>query len=106
MRPLNPDEAPGRWGVPSGFPDVDAAFSDLLLRVDTATGDLDPASARALLQALLGMQDRFARSIDAAARRAHDHLSWEAIGRIVGVTKQAAHHRWGKGEPSTERLAR
>jgi hypothetical protein len=105
MRTLRRSEADTPSGPCSRFPDVDGAFQDLLARVDSATHGFDPASAQALLHALLGMQERFARCVDSAARRAHDHLSWEAIGRIAGVTKQAAHHRWGRGDESTEGLA-
>lgn len=105
MRTLRPGEADTSSGPPSQFPEVDGAFEDLLARVDSATEGFDPASAQALLRALLGMQERFERCVDSAARRAHDHLSWEAIGRIAGVTKQAAHHRWGRGGESTEGLA-
>lgn len=104
MRTFRPGEADTTSGPPSPFPEVDGAFQELLARVDSATEGFDPTSAQALLRTLLGMQERFGRCVDTAARRAHHHLSWEAIGRIAGVTKQAAHHRWGRGEESTEGL--
>lgn len=104
MRSFSPSEAGTPDGSPSLFPEVESAFTDLLMRVASATEGLEPGSAQALLRALLGMQERFAGCIDAAARCAHVHLSWEAIGRIAGVTKQAAHHRWGRDTGSTEGL--
>ena len=91
--------------TPLRFPELDVAFDDLLVRVGSATEGLDSAGAQALLRALLGMQERFGQCVDTAARRAHDHLSWQAIGRIAGVTKQAAHHRWGRSEDPTEGFA-
>jgi hypothetical protein len=100
-----PGEAGTTNAYPSALPDVDAAFADLLVRVKAATERLDSTGAEALLRTLLGMQERFAHCVDEAARRAHHHLSWEAIGRIAGVTKQAAHHRWGRNDATTRRLA-
>lgn len=105
MRTLRSGEAGPTNGPPPSFPEVEGAFQELLVRVVSATEGLDSVSAQALLRALLGMQERFSGCIDSAARRAHDHLSWEAIGRIAGVTKQAAHHRWGRSTGSTEGLA-
>lgn len=103
MRSFSPSEAGTADRSPSPFPEIEGAFKDLVMRVVSATEALDPSSAQGLLQALLGMQERFAGCVDTAARRAHDHLSWEAIGRIAGVTKQAAHHRWGRDGGTTRK---
>lgn len=86
------------------LPEVDLAFDDLLARVVAATESLDPVRAQLLLRTMLGMQERLAHCVDTAAWRAHEHLSWAAIGRIAGVTKQAAHHRWGRRNSSAEGL--
>lgn len=106
MRSLRPDDVGVVTGDPhSRFPDVDVSFADLLVRIGSAAEGLDSAGAQALLRAVLEMQERFAKCVDTAARHAHDHLSWEAIGRIAGVSRQAAHHRWGRSEASTKGLA-
>jgi hypothetical protein len=98
VQPNAPDER-----ALTAFVDLETAFEDLLLKADGALQELDGVRALELLRVVLANQERWSAYVDTVARRAHDHLSWSAIGCIAGVTKQAAHHRWGSNAASEGR---
>jgi hypothetical protein len=55
------------------------------------------ASLRTLLEAVEELQVRRARELG---------WSWQRIAVVLGVSKQAAHQKYGKGEPRTRRRPR
>jgi hypothetical protein len=55
------------------------------------------ASLRALLEAVEELQIRRARELG---------WSWQQIASLLGVSKQAVHQRYGKGEPRKGRRLR
>lgn len=94
LRPEPPHATPVELG--SEFPEVEEALDRLVASVEAARETLDPMRAQVLLRAVLGMQAHWDEHVARTVWRAHEHLSWKVIGRIAGITKQAAHHRWGR----------
>ena len=60
---------------------------------DSAVGLRSAASLRALLEAVEELQVRRARELG---------WSWQQIAEVLGVSKQAVHQLYGKGEAATE----
>lgn len=62
-----------------------------------AAGDVDG------LEGLAAVAAQANQALADAARQLHrDGYSWAEIGARLGVTKQAAHQRWGKDEPAAD----
>ena len=64
---------------------------------DPAVGLRAAASLRALLEAVEELQVRRARELG---------WSWQQIAALLGVSKQAVHQKFGKGEPRKRRELR
>jgi len=94
LRPVAPQVAPAELG--SEFPEVEEALDRLVSSVEAARETLDPMRAQVLLRAMLGMQAHWDEHVARTVWQAREHLSWKVIGRMAGITKQAAHHRWGR----------
>lgn len=80
-------------------------FADAPSRVEDAVWDewkahLRPVQAREAVREAVRASAAAGRALTAAVAAARDaNVSWADIGQAAGISRQAAHERWGGGRP-------